>query len=181
MRIPAMKFLGLLAARAAFLAFGDPVSADNLPEPKSATIDKSLSVDQGQRAVRAARVFYAFWDTGDAQFARLALADSFTDRTLPKGRPQGIDGPIVASRNLREAVPDLRCEIEQLIVAGDRVIAHLHFRGHFTGAFGQKQGTGQTVDFIATDILRVQEGRITDNWHIEDNLTLMQQLGIVQL
>jgi hypothetical protein len=28
--------------------------------------------------------------------------------------------------------------------------------------------------------LRVQDGRITDNWHIEDNLTLMQQLGIVQ-
>ncbi len=164
-----MKFLGLLAAGAAFLAFGDPVLADKLPEPKSVTIDKSLSADQ------------AFWDTGDAQFARLALADNFTDRTLPKGRLQGVEGPIVASHNFRQAVPDLRCEIEQLIVGGDRVIAHLRFRGHFTGAFGQKQGRGQTVDFIATDILRVQDGRITDNWHIEDNLTLMQQLGIVQL
>jgi predicted ester cyclase len=60
------------------------------------------------------------------------------------------------------------------------VVAHLHFSGHFSGAFGQKQGAGQTVDFIATDILRVQDGRITDNWHLEDNLTLMQQLGIVQ-
>jgi predicted ester cyclase len=175
-----MKFLGLLAAGAAFLAFGDPVLADKLPEPKSVTIDKSLSTDQAQAAVHVARVFYAFWDTGDAQFARLALADNFTDRTLPKGRPQGVEGPIVASRNFRQALPDLRCEIEQLIVAGDRVIAHLHFRGHFTGAFGQKQGGGQTVDFIATDILRVQDGRITDNWHIEDNLTFMQQLGIVQ-
>ena len=33
---------------------------------------------------------------------------------------------------------------------------------------------------MATDILRAQDGRITDNWHIEDNLTLMQQLGMVQ-
>jgi predicted ester cyclase len=176
-----MTLLALLAVGAAFFAFGDPVSADKLPQPKSVTIDKSLGADQLKTAVDAARVFYAFWDTGDAQFARLALADSFTDRTLPKGRPQGIDGAIVASRNLRQVVPDLRCEIEQLIVGGDRVIAHLRFRGHFTGAFGQKQGAGQTVDFIATDILRVQDGRITDNWHIEDNLTLMQQLGIVQL
>jgi predicted ester cyclase len=176
-----MKFLALLAVGAAFLAFADLVSADKLPQPKLVTIDKSLGADQLKMAVDAARVFYAFWDTGDAQFARLALADNFIDRTLPKGRPQGIDGAIVASRNLRQAVPDLRCEIEQLIVAGDRVIAHLHFRGHFTGALGQKQGGGQTVDFIATDILRVQDGRITDNWHIEDNLTLMQQLGIVQL
>jgi predicted ester cyclase len=176
-----MMFFTLLAAGAAFLAFGDPVSADKFPQPKSVTIDKSLGADQAQAAIHVARVFYAFWDTGDAQFARLALADNFTDRTLPTGRPQGIDGPMVASHNLRQAVPDLRCEIEQLMVAGDRVIAHLHFRGHFTGAFGQKQGGGQTVDFIATDILRVQDGRITDNWHIEDNLTLMQQLGIVQL
>ena len=51
-------------------------------------------------------------------------------------------------------------------MAGDRVVAHLHFSGHFKSAFGQKQGTGQIVDFIATDILRVQAGRITDNWHI---------------
>jgi hypothetical protein len=39
--------------------------------------------------------------------------------------------------------------------------------------------TDRTVYFIATDILRVQDGRTTDNWYIEDNLTLMQQLGVV--
>jgi len=35
------------------------------------------------------------------------------------------------------------------------------------------------VDFIATDILRVRDGRITDNWHLEDNLTFLQQIGMV--
>jgi len=59
------------------------------------------------------------------------------------------------------------------------VVAHLHFSGHFTGTFGEKQGAGQPIDFIATDILRLEDGRITDDWHIEDNLTLMQQLEIV--
>jgi hypothetical protein len=29
-----------------------------------------------------------------------------------------------------------------MIVAGDRVVAHLRFRGHFTGRFGQIQGQG---------------------------------------
>ena len=172
--------LALLTASAGFFASGQPVSEENLPQPKLVIVDKSLPADQAQKAVHAARLFYAFWNTGDPQFARLALATNFTDRTLPKGRPQGVNGPLFASRNFRQAVPDLRCDIEQLIVAGDRVVAHLHFSGHFNGAFGQKQGAGQTVDFIATDILRVQDGRITDNWHIEDNLTLMQQLGIVR-
>jgi predicted ester cyclase len=170
----------LLIASAGFFASGQSVSEENFPQPKLVIVDKSLPADQAQKAVHAARLFYTFWNTGDPQFARLALATNFTDRTLPKGRPQGVDGPLFASRTFRQAVPDLRCDIEQLIVAGDRVVAHLHFWGHFNGAFGQKQGAGQTVDFIATDILRVQDGRITDNWHIEDNLTLMRQLGIVQ-
>ena len=34
-------------------------------------------------------------------------------------------------------------------------------------------------DFIATDIVRVRHGRITDNWHLEDNLTFLQQIGVV--
>jgi predicted ester cyclase len=171
--------LALLTAGAAFLAYGQLIPAGDLPQPKLVVMDKSLGADQAQKAIHAARLFYAFWNTGDPQFARLALATNFTDRTLPKGRPQGVDGPLFASRNFRQAVPDLRCDVEQLIVSGDRVVAHLHFGGHFKGAFGQKQGAGQTVDFIATDILRVQDGRISDNWHIEDNLTLMQQLGLI--
>ncbi len=172
--------LALLAASVGFLTSGEPIPEGDLSQPKLVIMDKSLPADQAQKAVHAARLFYAFWNTGDPQFARLALATKFTDRTLPKGRPQGVDGPLFAPRNFRQAVPDLRCDIEQLIVAGDRVVAHLHFLGHFNGAFGQKQGAGQTVDFIATDILRVRDGRITDNWHIEDNLAFMQQLGIVQ-
>jgi predicted ester cyclase len=179
-KLAAAVALALLGASAAFLTSGQPRLEGDLPQAKLVIMDKSLPADQAQKGVHASRLFYAFWNTGDPQFAKLALATNFTDRTLPKGRPQGVDGPLFASRNFREAVPDLRCDIEQLIVAGDRVVAHLHFWGHFNGAFGQKHGAGQTVDFIATDILRLQDGRISDNWHIEDNLTLMQQLGIVQ-
>jgi len=57
--------------------------------------------------------------------------------------------------------------------------AHLHFRGHFTGGFGQTQGQGQTINFIATDIYRVSDERIAENWHVEDNLTLQQQLELI--
>ena len=80
---------------------------------------------------------------------------------------------------MRLAIPDLRCEIEQMIVAGDRVVTHLRFRGHFTGRFGQIQGQSQTINFIATDIYRVADGRIAENWHIEDKLSLQQELGLI--
>jgi predicted ester cyclase len=35
---------------------------------------------------------------------------------------------------MRAAIPDLRSEIKQMIVAGDRVVTHLRLRGHFTEA-----------------------------------------------
>ncbi|MNL79394.1 SnoaL-like polyketide cyclase [compost metagenome] len=54
----------------------------------------------------------------------------------------------------------------------------MEFKGHFTGTFSTISGQGQAIDFIATDLLRVADGRITDNWHIEDNLTLLSQMGV---
>ena len=40
-------------------------------------------------------------------------------------------------------------------------------------------GTAKAVVLHGIDILRVTEGRITELWHIEDVLSLYQQLGIV--
>ena len=42
----------------------------------------------------------------------------------------------------------------------------------------QEQGAQpQTIDCFATDIYRIADGHIAENWHIEDNFTLLQQLG----
>ncbi|PWC35938.1 ester cyclase [Azospirillum sp. TSO35-2] len=136
---------------------------------------------QHDATVAAARAFYDFWNTGDPAFLKRAIADRFTDRTLPSGRPQGPEGPAVASRNFRAAVPDLAVTVEKMIVAGDLVTVHMVFTGHFSGRFGQTTGQGQAIRFLATDLLKVENGRITDNWHIEDNLTLLQQMGIAQI
>jgi hypothetical protein len=43
------------------------------------------------------------------------------------------------------------------------------------------QGKGQPIAFIATDLVKVENGRITDNWHIEDNLTLLQEMGVAKV
>ncbi|MGH8080286.1 MAG: ester cyclase [Lysobacter sp.] len=134
--------------------------------------------DLAARAL-AARRYASFWNSGDPALARAALAPGFIDRTLPPGRTQGLQGPLQASQTMRKAIPDLHCEIEQLVLAGDRAIVHLRFRGHFSGRFGDTQGRGQAIDFIATDIYRIGRDRIDENWHIEDNLSLLKQMGVI--
>lgn len=123
--------------------------------------------------------FYGFWNNGSPVLLSRALSPSFTDHTLPPGREQGIAGPAAASKAFLAAVPDLKVTVVQRLVVSDRVVSHLRFTGHFTGPFKDLVGKGKAIDFIATDILQVREGKITDNWHLEDNLTFLTQIGAV--
>jgi len=136
---------------------------------------------QREAALKAVRAFYDFWNTGDEALLKEAVAPNFTDHTLPPGRPQGPEGPAFASRRFRAAVPDLKVTVDKMIVAGDYVTVHMNFTGHFTGRFGQAQGKGQSVPFIATDLVKIENGRVTDNWHIEDNLTLLKEMGVAKV
>ncbi|CAM7146641.1 Ester cyclase [Enterobacter rongchengensis] len=146
-------------------------------KPQQLIVDKTLPHAQLQANEAVAREYASFWNTGNESLARDALAVNFIDKTPPEGRRQGPEGAILASRTFRTAVPDLRCDVEQMIISGDRVVSHLHFHGTFTGTFGKLKGQGQKIDFIATDIYEINDSKIVANWHIEDNLTLMKQLG----
>jgi steroid delta-isomerase-like uncharacterized protein len=166
-------------AIAVFAAVAIASPEESLPIPRSIIVaegEKQLA----QPVILAARKYAAFWNTGEARYAEAALAHNFVDRTLPSGRPQGIKGVLEASKNFRSAIPDLRAEIEELLVVNDRVVVRYIFTGHFTGTFKNVKGDGREISFRAVDIYRVQNGQISDNWHLEDNLSLMQQLGAVK-
>jgi predicted ester cyclase len=163
------------------LALSAPALAADSVKINDLVIAGKISAARREAAVKAVRAFYEFWNTGDAALLKQAIAENFTDRTLPPGRPQGPEGPAFASRQFRAAVPDLKVAVEKMIVADNYVTVHMSFTGHFTGTFGQTQGKGQPIAFIATDLVKVAKGRITDNWHIEDNLTLLQQMGVAKV
>jgi predicted ester cyclase len=167
--------VALFGALLSMPVFADEVKIDNL------IVATSIPPVQRDATIKAAKAFYQFWNTGDESLLKAAMAPDFTDHTLPPGRPQGPQGPAFASEHFRAAVPDLGLEIRKMLVADDYVTVHMEFKGHFTGSFGQTKGKGQAIDFIATDLLKVTNGRITDNWHIEDNLTLLSEMGVAKV
>src|SRR5260221_11945531 len=161
--MPGETGAGVLAAIAVLT--GTPAFAADGVKINDLVVASPLNEPQTTAALKAVRAFYDFWNTGDETLLKQAVAANFTDRTLPPGRPQGPEGPAFASRQFRGAVPDLAVEVEKMIVAGSYVTVHMKFAGHFTGKLGQTQGNGQGVNFTATDLVKVEDGKTFANWH----------------
>ena len=128
------SFVRLLSLIAVFAAAAVASTEETLPIPRS-IIFTAGQEQAAQAVVIAARRYGAFWNTGEPRYAEAALAQNFVDRTLPSGRPQGVKGVLEASKNFRPAIPDLRAEIEELLVVEDRAVVRYLFTGHFTGKF----------------------------------------------
>ncbi|MBJ7290629.1 ester cyclase, partial [Williamsia sp.] len=142
----------------------------------------STDTDRERAIVGVAQRLYTFWNTGDTGYLDAAVSPGFRDNTLPSGRPQGPAGPIAASSTFRAAVPDLTCELADLYVTGHTFTARLVFAGHFTGTYNSVRGAGQPIRFDAIDIQHVGDGgQIVEDWHLEDNLTFLQQAGLVRI
>ncbi|MFG8723580.1 ester cyclase [Pseudomonas aeruginosa] len=151
----------------------------NLITPRTLVADTTIPKDQLDAQILATRKFDTFWANGDEALAREVLSPSYRDQTLPPGRPVGPEGVLGAARIIHAAIPNLQCEIDQLLVIGDRVVTYLKFKGNFKGTFRGVQGSGQPVNYISMDIYRFVDGLIVESWHLEDNLTLYSQFGIV--
>lgn len=127
------------------------------------------------------RIFYNAFNTGDLNSLDRAFSPNWVDHTLPAGRPPGLVGIKAATEILRNALPDLHCEIEDLLFVEDKAIARITFSGTDRGGFMGAPPTNRHVEFIAFDIHRIDNGQIVESWHLEDNLSFLLQLGIVSL
>lgn len=180
MRIAMLTAMVLMAsALPAAAATVDDATAVKMAMPETIVFSGDLDATERASILRPVDAFYGFWTNGSHALLDAAISPHFIDHTLPPGRPQGPSGPAAASRAFLAAVPDLKVTVIQRIVVKDRVVSHMRFTGHFTGKFRGLQGKGQAVDFIATDILKVTDGKISDNWHLEDNLTFLTQIGAI--
>ncbi|MCZ7574385.1 MAG: ester cyclase [Ardenticatenaceae bacterium] len=108
------------------------------------------------------------------------LADvHLIDHSLPPGWPQGREGAKANISYIRGAMSDWRFTIEDLIAEGDKVVLRGTFRGTHAGEFFGIPPTGRRVEIPGIHILKIVEGKVTEHWANNDDLRLMQQLGVI--
>jgi predicted ester cyclase len=84
----------------------------------------------------------------------------------------------VFTRLLR-AFPDLHITVDDLIEAGDKIVARQTVSGTHRGEYMGIPPTGLRVTYAEIFILRFAGGRLAESWGVVDVMSQMRQLGAV--
>jgi predicted ester cyclase len=80
---------------------------------------------------------------------------------------------------LRAAFPDAFATLEDLVAEGDRVAYRLTIRGTHQGLFLGIPPSQTPVAVSFTAIVRIEDGRLAEEWGGLDQIDLLRQLGAV--
>jgi steroid delta-isomerase-like uncharacterized protein len=109
------------------------------------------------------------------------VADDYVDHTNPPGLQHGLESHKQVVTIFRAAFPDVTWIIEDLVAEEDKVAMRAIMRGTHKGDFFGMPPTGKQVMVSGIQILRIANGKIAEHWGNNDDLGLMQQLGIAPI
>jgi len=83
------------------------------------------------------------------------------------------------AKGWRQAFPDGRYTIDQIVAEGDFVVVRFTGRGTNTGAGNGLPATGKTVELTGITVFRIANGKIAEEWTEYNKMSLLKQLGLV--
>ena len=130
-----------------------------------------------------ARTIYEHF-SNDEFDAVLALADDDVEITfVPTGEHfHGHEGMRQFMMGFKDAFPDVRLDLVDQIVAGDRVVSEFIARGTHTGPLHTPAGdvppTGRRAEWQVCEVWQVRDGKLAALHNYQDSATLARQLGL---
>ena len=108
------------------------------------------------------------------------MSDAFIDHNASPGTPSGIDGFRQFLKMVSTAFPDIQVTVEDLIAENDKVVSRLTITGTQTGVLmGKIAPSGKQACWTGIDILKIEDGKITERWSQRDLLSMMKQIGVI--
>lgn len=118
------------------------------------------------------------WNGGNLDLIDELFAPDYVGHDAP--RPEPVWGPQGMKDFLRmyhRAFSDAEIVLDDVIIAGDKVVTRWTGRGTHDGDLMGISPTGTHVVFTGIRIFRVANGRIAEGWVVWDTFGLMRQLG----
>lgn len=158
--------------RIALLTFATTVAACAAGNPQP---EKPMTTDSKQRINAFVQDVF---NAGDVGAADRYIDAAFVDHAPWPGHPGTLAGFKSGLVEFRAAFPDLRVDVERVIVEGDTVVGHLTMSGTQLGAFMGAPPSGKTFRIEAVDIVTMRGGKMVEHWGVFDAAGLAQQLGL---
>jgi steroid delta-isomerase-like uncharacterized protein len=137
----------------------------------------ALSREEMQRRTEE---FYAAMNAKDLHDVLARMDDAVVDHQLPPEMPNGKEGAAAFFQMMFDSAPDMRFDILDMLISGNRVTVRSRVTGTQTGPFMEMPATGKPFDVEGIDIVNVNDdGLMTEHWGIFDFLGMMQQTGLI--
>jgi len=98
--------------------------------------------------------------------------------------PGPLQGPVALQEFFQAIVaafPDFHIEVEDMLAAGDKVVARGTCSGTFKGSFAGIDPTGKFATWGVMAIYRIVDGKIAEMWEQLDLLGAWQRLGVIPM
>lgn len=94
------------------------------------------------------------------------------------GQGDGLQGLKERTTMLRESLA-VRFTIEDVIQSDDKLVVRWTNSGTHVGEFLGIPPTKKSFSVAGIDIYRLEGGRLAEHWHVIDQLSMLQQLGLL--
>jgi predicted ester cyclase len=122
------------------------------------------------------------FNRGDLSVLDEVLDPDFVEHeVIAPGIPHNREAVRAIIQSLRTGFPDLRLTIETLDVIKDRVWVRMRANGTHRGPFMGSPPTGRRMSVNVLDLVLFKGNRIKAHWGIPDNLSAMEQLGLLPI
>ena len=92
------------------------------------------------------------------------------------GECWGRDISIKVVSNFANSIPDMKFDIKEVLVAGDRVIVRGEVTGTPAGELFGVPHSGKSFRMMTVDIQTIKDGKISNTFHMENWLSALGQL-----
>lgn len=133
-------------------------------------------MSQEQNAAALTRFAEAI-NTGNYSLFNDVVAADCVDHDPAPGQVAGPEGYRTLFSEMRQAFPDMKVEVAEL-VPGEDVFAFAYtFTGTHKGPLLGIPATGKAVKFRGLQISKFNNGKMVERWGSSDQLGMLQQIG----
>jgi steroid delta-isomerase-like uncharacterized protein len=132
---------------------------------------------QEQNKTVARRAFEEILSQGHFELAEQLYAKDFVNHGIR--RDATLEEDQTALKGWHEAFPDVVIVPGKLIAEGELVVIYWIARGTNTGTGNGLPATGKKAELAGITIWRIVDGKIKEEWSAFDQLSMMQQLGLL--